>query len=268
MKRSIAFFIALIALAAPSARAADTHQKLGYNIYTGGLKTLSADLEIIQNNPHSYRLQMYARTDGLVKIFKKWNGTMETSGRLTQDGAALPSSHESVSVWPDNTQIKKFAWAGDGELEDLYISEEGATKGLKDIDSGLAGGSVDIMTAALAVMRAVARDGTCGEQTEVFDGKRRFLLSGIDRGYETLTSSRYNKFEGEALRCEIRIVPQDGDWSENLKGWMSIQEQGKEAGAVPEVWLAQLEDGGPAVPVKIMAKTSHGTFLMHLSEYR
>lgn len=269
MRRLIGTLTALIVLAglpaAAAAAAETTHQKLDYNIYTGGLKTLSADLEIVENNPQDYRLLMNARTDGLLKIFKKWNGTMKTQGRLSDDGTAWPSVHESVSVWPDNTQIKKFEWAGNGELEDLYISEEGRTTDLADIESGLADDSVDIMTAALAIMRTAADTGTCGGQTEVFDGKRRFLMSGIDRGVETLAPSRLNKFGGEALRCEIKIVPQEGDWHEKLKGWMSIQEQGKEAGAAPIVWLARLEEGGPAVPVKIRAKTSYGTFLMHLA---
>lgn len=270
MRRFVCIFAALAALTGTPVQAlADaTHQKLGYNIYTGGIKTLSADLEIIENNPSDYRLLMNARTDGLLKIFTTWNGTMETEGRLTGDGTALPAFHESVSVWPKNTQIKKFEWSGNGELEDLLIEEEGKTMGLEDIDSGLADDSVDIMTAALAIMRSAGETGTCGEQTEVFDGKRRFLMTGVDQGREMLKPSRYNRFGGEALRCEIKIVPQEGDWHEKLQGWMSIQEQGKEAGAAPVVWLAQLEEDGPAVPVKIRAKTSYGTFMMHLNEYQ
>jgi len=268
MRQFIGLIAALLVGVLPLNADAKETQKIAYSIYTGGLKTLSADLEITKESAQDYHLLMNARTDGLVKVFKRWNGTMETEGRLNGNGDPLPATHESVSVWPDNTQIKKFSWSGKGELKDLYIEEEGTTTHLDDIDRSMAQDSVDIMSAALAIMRSAAQDGSCGGQTEVFDGKRRFLLSAIDKGRETLKSSRYNSFSGEALRCEIRIVPQEGNWHEKLRGWMSIQEQGQEAGAAPTVWLAQLEEGAPAVPVKISAKTSYGTFLMHLQQYQ
>ncbi len=37
---------------------------------------------------------------------------------------------------------------------------------------------------------------------------------------------------------------------------------------MPTVWLAQLRNGAPAVPVKIRVKTAYGTLFMHLAEYR
>lgn len=242
-------------------------QYLSYNIYTGGLKTVSADLHITEATPEQYSMAMNARTEGLLKLFKTWKGTMTTQGHYTHDGQKQPMYHESISVWPDNTQVKEFSWNNNGTLTDLLIAEEGETKDLSDLDKNLETDGVDILTASLSIMQNAAEQGACGGATEVFDGKRQFLLTAENKGWERLKKSRYNQYSGEALRCEIKIVPQDGDWHEKLKGWMAIQEEGVQAGAAPTVWLARLDEDGPAVPVKVMAKTSYGTFLMHLSGY-
>lgn len=259
----------LLATGAPAALASSEGHYLKYNIYTGGLKTISADLQIVDDDASAYQMIMNARTEGLLKIFKAWQGTLETAGRYLYNGEKRPAFHESVSIWKDNTQVKEFSWNEQGVLRDFYVFEDGKTKSLEDfnLDQNIAENSVDILTAALAIMETAARTGACEGQEDVFDGKRRFALSVENKGIEYLKSSRYNRYGGEALRCEIKITPQQGDWHGKLKGWMAISEEGGQAGAVPTVWLARLEKDGPAVPVKLQAKTSYGTFMMHLAGY-
>lgn len=264
--RTAAALFLLCALPAAAARAKET-QYLTYNIYTGGLKTISAALQISEDQEDDYQMRMDARTDGLLSLFKKWQGTMKTQGHELPGGEMLPSWHKAVSVWPDNTQIKQFRWNENGTLTALSIRDKDEEKGLNEKKRELARNAVDILSASLAIMENAGEQGTCGGKTEVFDGKRRFQLTAIDKGWDTLNRSRYNQYAGRALRCEIRIIPQDGNWHKKLKGWMSIQGEGKEAGSAPVVWLAKLDEDGPAVPVKVMAKTSYGTFLMHLSGY-
>ena len=49
---------------------------------------------------------------------------------------------------------------------------------------------------------------------------------------------------------------------------MSIQEQGRERGTMPTVWLGKIAKNAPAIPVKIRVKTAYGTLFMHLAEYQ
>ena len=65
----------------------------------------------------------------------------------------------------------------------------------------------------------------------------------------------------------MEIKPVAGGWSEKPRGWLSIQEQGRDRGMMPTVWLANVSDDGPAVPVKIRVKTAYGTLFMHLAQY-
>jgi hypothetical protein len=261
----IFFMLFLICLYAPAARAAEG-RTLGYELYMGGIKAFSADLRL-HETADDYSLLMAARSDGLLKLFTTWQGTMETQGAILPDGSALPVFHKTVSVWPDNTQVKEMGWTSDGTLARLRIVEEGETSGLKDIDKRLGDDSVDILTASLAILHDTARSGRCDDAIEVFDGKRRFRIVGTEKGHERLQASRYNIYTGDALRCEFSFIPQGGDWHEKLKGWMAIQEEGHKAGARPTVWLARLRDG-MTVPVKMQAKTGYGTFMMHLSALR
>lgn len=48
---------------------------------------------------------------------------------------------------------------------------------------------------------------------------------------------------------------------------MSIQEQSRENGSLPTVWMAKMTEDAPAVPVKIRVKTDYGTLFMHLVRY-
>ena len=73
---------------------------------------------------------------------------------------------------------------------------------------------------------------------------------------------------GPAVACTVEVKPIAGKWHEKPRGWMSIQEQGREKGTMPTVWFAQMAAGEPAVPVKIRVKTEYGALFMHLTSYQ
>jgi len=49
---------------------------------------------------------------------------------------------------------------------------------------------------------------------------------------------------------------------------MSIQEQGRDRGTLPTVWVGKISEDGPAIPIKILVKTAYGSLFMHLAEYQ
>jgi len=100
--------------------------------------------------------------------------------------------------------------------------------------------------------------------SEIFDGKRRFKLWFKDAGTETLTKSRYNIYDGVAIKCSVEVEPISGKWHEKPRGWMSIQEQGREKGILPTVWMGTVKGTDLYVPVKVRVKTDYGTLFMHL----
>ncbi len=62
-------------------------------------------------------------------------------------------------------------------------------------------------------------------------------------------------------------MPLAGKWHAKPRGWLSIQEQGRKLGALPTVWLANMEHGAPAVPVRLRVVTDYGTLYMHVIHY-
>jgi len=133
---------------------------------------------------------------------------------------------------------------------------------------GLAENTTDVMTAALEMMQALPTSGKCEGESEIFDGKRRYKLIFVDEGKAELKKSRYNIYHGPATKCIVKVEPMGGKWHKKPRGWMSIQEQGKENGKMPTIWMANLSEDNPAVPVKIMVRTDYGALVMHMTKYQ
>src|SRR5690606_14417519 len=79
--------------------------------------------------------------------------------------------------------------------------------------------------------------------------------------------SDYNLYSGPAKRCTIEVQPAGGKWHDKPRGWFSIQEQGRNKGTMPTIWVASITPDMPAVPVKVMVKTDYGTLFLHLVGY-
>lgn len=64
------------------------------------------------------------------------------------------------------------------------------------------------------------------------------------------------------------MKPDQGKWRKKPRGWLSIQEQGRQKGALPTIWLGQMGADKTYIPVKIRVKTDYGTLFMHLTSYK
>jgi hypothetical protein len=198
-----------------------------------------------------------------------WKGSFDSNGWIESHGIKtefIPRLHRSTATWRGDQEQKEYKYTKETGFTGLTVTENGKTKTEKS-DPALTKGTTDALSAALAVFQKVAENGDCNGTDDVFDGKRRFKQVFRDDGTEQLMNSKYNRFKGEARRCMVEVVPDGGEWHKKPRGWMSIQEQGRAAGALPTLWLAQLNKGGPAIPVKIRLKTSYGTLFLHLAEY-
>jgi len=89
------------------------------------------------------------------------------------------------------------------------------------------------------VMENYGKTGKCEGTSLVFDGKRSFEQKFVHEENVELTASKYNIYEGPAAKCTVEVVPKKGKWHSKPRGWLSIQEQGREKGTMPTVWLAE-----------------------------
>jgi hypothetical protein len=268
LKKLWAGGLCVLALFIPDGRAyaSDQIQKMIYDVYAGGFHVVQADVTIDTSNSQHYELFMGAKTHGFLGKVAPWQGTFETNG-WKNGGDLQPQLHRSSAIWRGEEEIKSYNYSKDGGFQSLVIKDHDKPEETEDIDAALTQGTTDALTAGLLVFEQVARGEECTGSSEVFDGKRRFEQIFTYDETDDLSASKYNIYSGPAQKCTVEIKPISGKWHDKPRGWLSIQEQGRERGMMPTVWLANVKDGGPAIPVKIRVKTAYGTLFMHLAQY-
>jgi hypothetical protein len=243
-------------------------QTLGYEVYAGGIHALQATLNLNVANGR-YDVVLSAKTRGFLGKMAPWEGTFESHGWVEKNGTYKPELHKSTAIWRDEKEVKEYKYTRDGHFVSLIETLDGVVQE-KDRDTGpeLTNGTTDALTGALNVLQKISEGKECAGTEDVFDGKRRFKQIFTDEGFEELSPTKYNIFKGPAARCTVEVEPVAGDWHKKPRGWMSIQEQGRERGTMPTMWGAMLKDGNPAVPVKVKVSTDYGVLFMHLAEFK
>lgn len=267
---AILFSAVLLGALATQAASPSPLQKMKYDVYAGGFHVVEAGLDVDLRKAGRYHLELGAKTRGFLATLAPWHGVFKTEGwRNAKTGAARPEQHQSITTWRDEEEIKTYKYNKDGTFREYSIKdpEPGNDGTPRPVDKELTENSTDVLSATLEVMQLIAENGKCEGTSEVFDGKRRYRMKFQEVGMVDLTASGYNVYEGPARECTIEVEPLAGKWHEKPRGWMSIQEQGRARGTMPTVWMANMQEGGPAVPVKIRVKTDYGVLFMHLTGY-
>lgn len=242
-------------------------QRMHYKVYGGGVPVVSADLAVDETGGNNYALSFAAYTHGILAKLAPWRGIFESRGR-SEDGGLRPAVHKSSAIWRGEEEIAEYTYNRDGSFGQLRITDKHNKAVPKPVEKPLGDQTTDVLSATLEVMRQVADTGKCEGADDIFDGKRRFRLIFKDKGETVLPASKLNLYEGKARECVVEVRPIAGKWHDKPRGWLSIQEQGRSAGTMPTVWMAQLKEGSAAVPVRVRVKTDYGTLFMHLAEYR
>lgn len=254
-------------LHAPAAAAEQKHQKLIYDIYAGGFHVVRSEVNIDFSKKGRYSIFLGAFTRGFLANLAPWNGTFESHGWVVGEQDLRPELHKSVATWRDEDEIKEYYYSRDKGFQKLILTDHETPTHEPEIPKELTEGTTDALTAALHVFDAVSRGEPCAGSMDIFDGKRRFTQSFKEVQQTNLESTKYNVYEGPAVECIVEVAPVAGKWHDKPRGWMSIQEQGRNKGTMPTVWLANMSENNVAVPVKMRVKTDYGTLFMHLVEY-
>ena len=235
-----------------------------YDVYAGGVHALDARLTI-KTTSSNYDATLTAATQGLLKKLANWSGKFTSKGLISQNIAA-PLTHISTSTWKEETESKTFKYNGHGKFLSYKVIEGNADKTPTDIDKSLAIGTMDNLTATLNLMMTMPVTKACKGDTLVYDGDRTYRLIFSDTRIETLKKSNYNIYDGQAISCTVEVKPEKGKWRKKPRGWLSLQEQGRQKGSLPTIWFGEMPSHPDIyVPVKIRVKTDYGTLFMHMT---
>ena len=258
---------AVLLFSAFPAFAETQHQRLVYEVYAGGIHAVQAELNVGYSGNDRYDINLAAKTRGFLAKLAPWQGTFESNGWVNDDGSLQPELHKSTATWRDESEVKEYNYSRSGTFESLVITEHDKAPERPELEAALTQGTIDALTATLLVMEKTGEGGKCEGTSEVFDGKRRFEMVFVPQEQELLQPTRYNVYEGNTQICTVEVKPVAGQWYDKPRGWLSIQEQGRERGTMPTIWMGKIAEDGPAVPVKILVKTAYGALFAHLAEY-
>lgn len=245
--------------------AQEQKQSVRYDVYAGGIHALQANLDLSFSEKNRYSSILTAKTYGLLGRLAPWDGTFESYGWTGEPNR--PQKHQSIATWRGSEETKTYHYNKDTSFGGLEIIDNDKKKTIKKVDPKLTDGTTDILTSTLNTMQMVAAKNKCDGTDEIFDGKRRYKIHFKQKDEVILDASRWNAYGGPAIRCTVEVEPVAGAWHKKPRGWLSIQEQGRDRGKMPTVWFAKVAEGKPAIPVKVQVKTSYGTLFMHMTSY-
>lgn len=235
---------------------------IAYGLYAGGFRALDITMRF-ENSDKTYGLTMKAKPFGVIGSLLPWAGNYTTTG--TRSNAALiPSLHKKQSQWREDKDQDSFVYKKGilVSLKRIDGEKKPAIEQNIPLDPAMTKDAVDLLTGALYPIARINENKACTGKVTVFDGKRRYYLKFTEKREETLSKSEYNLFSGKALVCQIEMIPLAG-FKGKKRGYYKIQEEGRAQGQLPKIWLGQLWEGGPYVPVRILLKSELGAILIH-----
>ncbi len=254
----VALSLAAAALLAVAPARAGEHPVLAsYTAYFSGFTVMTLDASL-GLEAERYRAVAQMRTAGLLALFLRGEQTAAVEGRVdpaTSLGLA-PERYGLDGRWRDRVRRIAMRWQ-DGTPEVLALVP--ANDEERDpVPIDLQRGTVDAMSALVALLQRIARSGRCDGTVAVFDGRRRTDVTAQTEGEEELAPHRWSSYAGRALRCGFEGRQVAGFWREADP----VEARRPRGGTA---WFARPAPGLPIVPVRIEAETSWGTVYIHLS---
>ena len=246
--------IALAAMFPPAVAHAETPHalRLSYEVWTGGLNSLGLEA-YLRRTETAYRVDLDARTQGLVGSLFPYELSLEAAGHIGPDGLT-PQRFRTIYGEDGQEKRRDIRYHRNGALE---LSVDGQRKRIarRGLSEDLVRGSMDPASAIFSVMEVFARTQRCRGAFPVFDGKRRYDLMLTERGHRMLSHSRYGLYSGPTTLCRLRVEKRAG---------FRKRERGRFPSTI-DVWLAPVGKDTPALPVRIESRSNLGALVIHLT---
>ena len=247
-------------LLAPSLRAEDggtaasdwLPYNLVYEVHAGGLHVFTISLEATLE-PESYTVSLGLLTDGALAWLIDWTMVSAAQGRVAAS-QPVPAWFRTESNWrgtPRWVELRYRAGAGPS-VEAVPPPEEDDRPAVPE---ALRLETVDPLSAAIALIYAMASNDRCDSALTIFDGRRLFEASASDLGPAEAPVSDLAPFGGAAQACQLTVEPVTGFW---------LDQRYEARTQDLTVYLRALTPGGPPLPLRVDAETRFGAVRVHL----
>jgi hypothetical protein len=276
MRRIIFLSFAIMLLAAPgSAQPINPHAQksaipklppviVTYDVYVGGLHFLTADI-LFQEQGGKYRTHLHAHTAGYLYKVLKWDGDVSSQGKIKNDHF-VPAEYLNQDVWRDKPKITKLDFDGKGGIK-AEFNPPNNDQNRNAVTDEQKKGALDPATALLQMLAHVAVDNNCAMTVPVFDGKRRFDLTGQDKGLDNIDEKDYGAYSGPARECAVDFSMVAGEWKDREKNRFWEKSEGGEGRDAFHIWLASPAADLPELPVRLESASVWGNIMVHLTNW-
>jgi hypothetical protein len=250
--------LAGLILSAPVQAEEPASARLSYALYVGGLNALNFDTRI-QLADRRYDIRLQARTAGLTGRLFPFILEGRADG-VRAEGRLRPANFATANLWGENgKRWVRMAYPEDAPAQDrvpeVTAEPDPAKDDRKVVPDGARAGTRDPISAVYGLI--LAEDGLCEGRREVFDGRRRYDVTAKRVGEGEIRESSYAIYAGPAIRCEVRL--------EKVTGFWEKYDAKRRYPDTVEVWLAEVADDLPPLPVRIEATTLVGALRVHLT---
>jgi len=235
-----------------------------YDVYVGGIHLMTANV-VFQEQAARYRARVTGHTYGIWYKLVPWNTELKVEGKM-RDDRFVPAEFYTQDVWWHKPRTTWLHFQKDGDIKTDF-DPPNTDKNRESIGPDQRRGSLDPITGLLQLLAHVAIYKNCNVTVPIFEGRRRFDITGTDAGSEIIDEEDYSAFKGEARACDAAFTMVAGEWKDRPPDRFWTRDSG-ESGREPfHIWLGSMGDGLPELPVRLESGSVWGLIIMHLSAW-
>jgi len=240
-----------------------------YDVYIGGIHLVAAKVWF-EEEGSKYHAVVKAETVGIWGRFFPWNTILDAHGRI-KGGRFEPQEFFTRDDWDHKPKITKLHFNQKGKNKGDVVPEfdpPNHDENREFVTLEQRRMALDPITALLQMLAHVAIDNSCAIPVPVFDGKRRFDITGSDAGSDVTEGEDYGVYSGKARLCNADFRMISGEWKdrEHARFWQKTE---TESGREPfHIWLAAVAPNLPDIPVRLESGSIAGLVVVHLSSWR
>ena len=228
-----------------------------YELWAGGLHALTFETKLTSDAP-LYQVDLAVRTEGFIGRMFPFTMQARTRGEKKLDGLR-PQHFGTRSRWKGNDRRVSLRYGADGSLTTEVVPPP-EDDNRDPVPQAQRRGTLDPMSAILAMIEATSRTGQCSARIPVFDGRRRYDLVLRHIGPAELKPTTYSVYSGPVTECRAGFKRVAGFWNSRRFEERRLNEV--------RVFIAPVLDGAPPVPVRVEGKNDYLAVRAHLVDAR
>lgn len=240
-----------------------------YDVYVGGFHLVHTRVWS-EERDGKYQVVVKGATYGIWAKLFSWNTFVEAHGRIKGEHL-VPKELYVRDEWWHKPKITKLHFDDKGNGGGGVVPEFDPPNHDKDreiVTDAQKKNTLDPITGMLQMLVHVATDDDCNVTVPLFDGKRRFDITGKDAGYSVIDDFDDTIYKGRARLCTAEFNLISGAWNngEHARFW---QKSETENGRDPfQIWLASPGPELPEMAVRLESGSVVGLIVAHMTSWR